>query len=60
MSRRRDTRSAHTPAARTRNVIGTTCAASTTPSCVGVPSSPSITAKASAMGNSASPTTDTA
>ena len=32
---RRETRSAQTPAGRTRNVIGSTCAASTSPSCAG-------------------------
>ena len=35
ISLRRDIRSAHTPAASTRNVIGTTCAASTSPSSPG-------------------------
>ena len=57
---RRFSRSAHTPAARISTASGSVCAASTSPSCAGVPFSSSRTAKASATGNSASPTTDTA
>ena len=60
MSRRRDMRSAQTPATSTRNVIGTTCTASTRPSSAALPSRPSSTAKASAIGNSESPMTLTA